>query len=466
MVRGPSTKCGSGGLRAPHEGLDGTSIAAIDPGYGPDEVAVLLEGMLVMADVQSMGLGLSHVVFLERAAREQDTTQSRFGQAAFLVLRLIDLLAAEQATNTHDDLFGYQAAATGRYCEESLDSGPQAEQLLEIVRAASYAHRSHRPGQIATSLLALGRSLQESGRSAEASDVLFTLERVAGSVLEPRFAIAAAFLRARVERESDRFDAADAAYERAGALARAAGDSAQVLFSQIGRANVLWGRGNLAEAERFYREILVKATAAGLRQVEAEVEHGLGVVLGTRGQVPDAVPHLMRAFDLYPEQHDSQRALHDLGFALARLGAIEPAEHAFRIVIEREGEAYPALNARVELMHCASFRLDRLAFERWRAECVQYLSRMAPNILTDYHLKLGIGLARFGRSDRGAVELKLALEIARGHGLHEFEFRIERIAAGLDCCASVENEREGAVEPPAWAATLDEVSRALAGLVQ
>lgn len=418
-----------------------------------------------MADVQSMGLGFSHVVFLERAAREQDSTQSKFGQAAFLVLRLIDLLGAEQTPNTHDDLFVYQAAATGRYCEENLEPGSQTELLLDVVRAASYAHRRQQPAHIATSLLALARWLQESSRPAEASDVLFTLERVAGSVLEPRFAIAAAFLRGRVERESDRFDAAAAAYERAGTLALAAGDSAQVLFSKIGRANVLWGRGNLAEAERSYREILVEATAAGLRQAEAEVEHGLGVVLGTRGQVPDAVPHLLRAFDLYPEQHDSQRALHDLGFALARLGAIEPAEHAFRIVIERDSEAFTALNARVELMHCASFRRDRLAFERWRAECVQNLSRMAPNILTDYHLKLGIGLARFGRPDRGAAELKQALEIARSYGLHEFEFRIERIAAGLDGCASVEHEREGTAEPPAWAATLDKVSRALAGFL-
>lgn len=417
-----------------------------------------------MVDVQSISPGLPHVVFLERASREHDSAQSRFGQAAFLVLRLIDLLGTRQASPTGNELFGYQADATGRYCEENLAPSPQTEQLLEIIRAATYAHRRHQPGHIASSLLALARSLQEEARSAEATDVLDTLERVAGAAIDAAAAITAAFLRGRVERENSRFDSADVAYDRAGALAAAAGDRASVLLSRIGRGNVMWGRGNLAEAERWFREVLAEAVTERLHQPEAQAEHGLGVVLGTRGQVPDAVPHLWRAFDLYRDEDNRMRSLHDLGFALARLGAIESAERAFRFVVGRVPEGREALDARVELMHCASFRRDRLAFERWRTECVQYLSRMAPNQLADYHLKLGIGIARFGRLDRAGVELNQALLIARSHGLHEFEFRIERIVAGLRSCGSAETERAGDAEPPAWAATLVEVSRALAGL--
>lgn len=418
-----------------------------------------------MAVVQSMAQGLPHIVFLERAAREQDSAQSRFGQAAFLVLRLIDVLGPKQVAPAEDDLFGYQAAATGRYCEENLEPGPQAEQLLEIIRAASYAHRRHQPGHIATSLLTLARSLHEATRSAEASDVLETLDRVAGTDLDASAAIATAFLRGRVERESSRFDTADAAYERAGVLALEAGDHARVLFSRIGRAHVLWGRGNLAEAERCYGGIIAEAIAAGLRRAEAEAEHGLGVVLGTRGQVPDSLPHLWRAFDLYDDEQDSLRALSDLAYSLARLGEIDSAELAFRLVIRRAGEGHGAHNARVELMHCASFRRDRLAFERWRAECLQYMPRLAPNQRADYYLKLGIGLARFGLFDRAVIELSQALQVAREHGLHAFEFRIERIAAGLGGCTMPECERQGVSESPAWAATVLEVSRALAGLV-
>ena len=46
-----------------------------------------------MPEANPTPIGLPHVVFLERAAREFDSSPGRFGQAAFLVLRLVDLLA-------------------------------------------------------------------------------------------------------------------------------------------------------------------------------------------------------------------------------------------------------------------------------------------------------------------------------------------------------------------------------------
>jgi tetratricopeptide (TPR) repeat protein len=417
-----------------------------------------------MADVQSMGLGFSHIVFLERAAREQDATQSRFGQAAFLVLRLIDLLGAEQTTNTHDDLFGYQAAATGRYCQEQLESGASADRLLELVGAASYAHRRHDPGLIAPAMLGLARWLIDSGHFDEALDVLATLQRTAGARLDPKAAITAALITGRAQRELTQFDAADDAYGRAGRLAEAIGDGESVLLSQLGRANVFWGRGNLAEAERCNREVVLSARAAGFQEPEARAEHGVGVALGARGQVYDAVPHLWRAFELYRAEGGSMRALHDLGYALVRLGAIESAERAFKIVVHRATTMDGSGNAMIELMYCASFRRDRVGFERWRGECARLATRMAPNQVADYHLKLGIGLGRFGRLDRAATELQLALQVARAHGLHEFEFRIERILAGLADCSVFEADHVDTEQPAGT--SLFEVSIALAGLLQ
>ncbi|HET9706670.1 MAG TPA: hypothetical protein VFP39_00050 [Gemmatimonadales bacterium] len=417
-----------------------------------------------MADVQSMGLGLSHVVFLERAAREQDSTLSRFGQAAFLVLRLVDLLGAEQASDTRDELFGYQAAATGRYCHEQLEPGASADRLLEIVGAASYAHRRHDPGLIAPAMLGLARWLIDAGHFEEALDVLATLHRAAGARLDPKAAITAALVTGRAQRELAQFDAADDAYGRAGMLAEACGDSESMLLSQLGRANVFWGRGNLAEAERCNREVVRSARAAGFQDPEARGEHGLGVALGARGQVHDAVPHFWRAFELYKDEAGSMRALHDLGYALLRLGAIESAERAFKIVVHRANTMDGSGNAIIELMYCASFRRDRVGFERWRGECARIIDQMAPNQIADYHLKLGIGLGRFGRLDRAAAELQLALQVARSHGLHEFEFRIERILSGLADCSAFESEHVD-VEQPAGT-SIYEVSSALAGLLQ
>ena len=415
-----------------------------------------------MADVQSMAPGLPHIVFLERAAREQDAAQSRFGQAAFLVLRLVDVLGARPET-AREDLFGYQSAATGRYCEENLEPSPQTEQLLDLVRSASYAHRRKSPNLIAPAMFALARDLIVAGHFEEALDVLATLERIAGAQIEPSAAITVAMLTGRAKRLVARFDEAEAAYRRARALATAIGDRRMEAFSRVGCAIVLQSKGNLAEAELAYRDLLDDARTLGDRGLESQVEDGLGIVLGMRGQIPDAVPHLWKAFELATDHpDDAMTALHNLGYALCRLGVVEAAERAFRFLRERNHAVEIANNAMIELMHCASFRRDRVSFARWSTECGRAVVTMQPGQLTDYHLKLGIGLARFGLVDRATNELRLALGVARANSLHEFEFRIERILAGLAGCECAEHEVE--TTAPTWAA-VSNVATALAGLV-
>jgi tetratricopeptide (TPR) repeat protein len=416
-----------------------------------------------MVDVQPMAPGLSHVVFLERAAREHDSAQSRFGQAAFLVLRLIDLLGGHQTAPNGDELFGYQAAATGRYCHEQLEPGPQTDRLLDLVSAASYAHRRKNTGLIAPVMFDLTRDLIVANHFEEALDVLTTFERAAGAQIEPSAAITVAMLTGRAKRLTAQFDEAEAAYRRAGVLATAHGDPRMEAFSRLGCTNVHQSRGNLAEAEREFFELLGDARALGDRGLEAQVENGLGIVLGSRGQIPDSAPHFWRSFELSKEDpEESLGPLHNLGYTLSRLGVVEAAERAFRFVLERAHRVELMNNALIELMHCASYRRDRVGFARWNAECGRSLATMLPNQLADYHLKVGIGLARFGQFDRTPNELRLALEVARAHGLHEFEFRIERITAGLSGCECLPQEAETVT--PAWAA-VSSIATALAGLV-
>jgi tetratricopeptide (TPR) repeat protein len=234
-------------------------------------------------------------------------------------------------------------------------------------------------------------------------------------------------------------------------------------FSRLGRAIVHQSRGNLAEAEREYSELLGDARTLGDRGLESQVENGLGVVLGYRGQIPDSAPHFWRAFELSQDDpEEALGALHNLGYTLSRLGMAEAAERAFRFVLERAHGVEVMNNARIELMHCASYRRDRVGFARWNAECGRSLATMLPNQVADYHLKVGIGLARFGQFDRTTNELRLALDVARASGLHEFEFRIERIMAGLSGCEFLQHDVE--TVSPAWAA-VSSIATALAGLV-
>lgn len=90
---------------------------------------------------------------------------------------------------------------------------------------------------------------------------------------------------------------------------------------------------------------------------------------------------------------------------------------------------------------------------------------MSPNILADYLLRLAIGLARFGHFDRVDAELTRALQVAQAHQLHEFEFRIERIRAGLRSCEALDMaEHDEAAKPPAPGSELGAVCVALTSL--
>lgn len=418
-----------------------------------------------MVEVTAQPGGLQHVVFLERAVHDASAMPGGFGKAAFLVLRLVDLVSVGYRPSARNELFGYQAAATGRYCSEHLEPDPASDLLLDLVRVATYAHRREDTGLLAPAMIALAQGLEDMACYGEALDVLRTLERVARLQLRPADAAMTALRIARLERQMGRFDLAEVAYARAADMATASDNTEALLRSRLGRANVLRLRGNLAEAQHTTEAALTDARNAGERDMEAEAEHHLGIVLGTRGELHEAVPHFWRAFELYTSGALASYALHDLGVTLSRLGAVNDAERALRHVVGSNMSRSNVQNATIELMHCASFRRDRVGFERCRAFCGKEQPQMSPNILADYLLKLGIGLARFGQFDRAETELTLALQVAQAHQLHEFEFRIERIRAGLGDCVGLDiAEHDAETEAPAPRAELGAVSTALTSL--
>src|SRR3989442_1538953 len=240
-------------------------------------------------------------------------------------------------------------------------------------------------------------------------------------------------------------------------LPPAMGDTHSELLSRIGRAQALRGRGNLVDAEESYREILEEVERIEDRDAQARAHQELAVVLSSRGEPAEAIPHEWRAFQLYEDRLSRTRTLADLGVMLLIVGDTEGAERALSEVL-RGGSSEAVSNASIELMNCASFRRDRVGFERWREQCDARRDGMPPNILADYLLKAGIGRARFGQPDRAERLLTSALRIADEAGLHEFTFRIERVKTGLRDCG------EAAAEPVVQSEAVREVSTALAHL--
>jgi tetratricopeptide (TPR) repeat protein len=410
---------------------------------------------------------LPHAIFLQRVSGRESATslEARLGQGAFLALRLVDLLASDRAP-VSEDAFHYQWVATDRFCRELRAAATEGAHVHGIAASAADARHLGEIQLIAPALFAYAHFLEDELRLEEAIDVLTTLLVVLGDRLSPADMVAAQLRFARVHRKLNRFDEAEAAYAEAGELATAAGDRYSALLSRIGQANTVLGRGNVAEAERKLRGILADARAAGEQDAEARAEHGISAALYYMGQPAEGVPRAWRAFELYEDDDSRMRALSDVGIMLLTLGDAAGAERALAEVVRRGGTRDSTSNAMVELMYCASFRRDHVGFARWRERCEERLPDMPPNMQADFYLKQGIGQARFGRFRRAETLAKQALEIAGGSGLHEFEFRIERILAGLgDCEQAMALELQLATEQVVQTAELREVSESLAQLV-
>ncbi len=409
---------------------------------------------------------LPHAIFLQRVSGPESATtlEARLGQGAFLALRLVDLLELGRAP-VSKDAFHYQWIATDRFCRELGAAATEGAHVHGIAESVSDAYRLGDIQLISPALFAYAHFLEAELRLEEALDVLTTLLVVVGKRLSSTDAVAAQLRFARVHRKLNRFDEAEAAYTDAGELATLAGDRYSALLSRVGRANTMLGRGNLADAERQLEGILADARAAGERDVEARAEQGIAAAFYYMGQSAEAIPHAWHAFQLYEEDDSRLRALGDVGTMLLSLGDAMGAERALAEVFRRGRSQETVSNALVELMHCASYRRDHVGFARWRERCEDRLAEMPPNIRADFYLKQGIGQARFGRYRRAEVLLTEALAIAGAAGLHEFEFRIERILAGLpDCQQAIVRETQLATEPVVHTAELREVSESLAQL--
>jgi hypothetical protein len=152
-----------------------------------------------------------------------------------------------------------------------------------------------------------------------------------------------------------------------------------------------------------------------------------------------------------------------LGGMLLLVGDADGASRALTEVVRR-GATHDVLdNATIALMDCASFRRDRVGFERWRERCEARLNRMPANMSADFRLKLGVGWARLGQLDRAEEALATALSLASGAGLHELEFRIERIRLGLRECLTHPDCATESVGEAGWGSdAVREVSASLA----
>src|SRR5437016_13287699 len=252
-----------------------------------------------MTDSVAQHAGLPHAVFLHRLAGESPSSalEPRLGGAAFVALRLVDLLGPEYTT-LHPDAFHYQHVATARCCRDLPPGTTETSHLLGLVHGTHDAFEQGSVGLVLPALVGYAHYLEDEMRLEEALDVLDTLLQVGGAQLTPADAVGAQLRRARVYRKLNEFDAAERSYAEGGALAASIGDTHSELLSRIGRVQAVRGRGNLGEAERSLQGTLVDAETARDREAQARAHQEMAVILSTGGRPADAIPQEWRTFEL------------------------------------------------------------------------------------------------------------------------------------------------------------------------
>src|SRR2546421_2855018 len=121
---------------------------------------------------------LPHTVFLRRlaGATRARSLDARLGRAAFVALRLVDLLDPDEPTPTAD-AFHYQHLATERACRGLPAHRPQTRHLIRVVQNTADAFQAREVGLLFPALFAFAHNLEADMRLEEGLAVLVKRKR-------------------------------------------------------------------------------------------------------------------------------------------------------------------------------------------------------------------------------------------------------------------------------------------------
>jgi tetratricopeptide (TPR) repeat protein len=408
---------------------------------------------LLFGEVGSSTNTLTHEPFLERARlqREQEAEGSaRLALGAYVVARLVDKLLTLENDDEQLEGFRWQLEAVRRHVNELPSVAPETAHLVGVVSAVP-ANGKVTSG-LWMSLTAYAYFLEHEGRIEESLELLTLAARAQGSETAPQDFVVYALFAGRLNRQLARWDVASECYQVAEDAASSISDMTRTLRARLGRALVLRGRGNLPQARAEVAQVISRAAASDLAEVQGDAQQDLGVILMLQGLPGESLVATYKAFGLSQDPVSRMRILGDLGYGLSESGHYGAARLALEIVVNSDSSHQVRLNSLLELMQLESAVGNRVAFERRRNEAKEVIERMTPSMAVDYRYKTALGLARFDQVERARQVLTEAIGIAEKHRLNEWVFRLEEMLKtfenGLDFAEEIKAPAE-AISTPA-----------------
>jgi hypothetical protein len=416
--------------------------------------------------VHTSSVPLPHLPFFAvLAGLEESSPEWRVTTAGLLALRMFEQWT--ERARRDEPLEEWEIAAVREAIDAAGDRDVGRNILRGIVDLAS--RPGARPAAALAGLTAYARSLQFDGRWSLAADVYGTVVEY-GEAPDPELALTACYLRSYCLRMTGALDEAAASIEHGRALAARCGDLPSTLQADIADAALALHRGNLPQAEALLDGVIARAekapAAAHCQVVLCRALHDRANVAARRRQFEDAAVYGHRALALCSDSADRERILGDVATALGDAGHRAAARDAHLVLVATAQAAETRWTAMVNLVELAALDGREPLFERHRRELAGIA--LPPMLSAYYHLFVGEGCQRFGRTSSARSALAKAAAVAQEYRINEVLLKAEAALDELErspAPAPVEVAPEARPTSPALTEVIESVGtmRELAG---
>ncbi len=403
--------------------------------------------------------------FLNRARTEREQGRdvpARIALGAYLGARLVDRCLKLTAGDDEQEGFRWQLESTRKFLDDLPAGDAEVSHLLGIIDAITSPPK-HRDTVLRMALVAYGYFLEYEARLEEALEVLGLSARTYRADLPLVDAATLSLFVARLNRMLARWDRATRAYAMAEQAGLEARDLSTVMLARIGRANTMWGQGNLPAARAALEAVVAETDSPELFDCRGRALSDLSVVLERQGYLLEAIRTRYDALRTLRDEVQRTRAFGDLGITLRMVGEYDAARRSLEIVMRSDAGLLLRANSCLEMMELESAVGNRMAFERYRQEARTFEDRMPPSMAIDYRYKVGIGFARFGKEAKARSMLREALALSEAHGLNQWYFKVDRVLNGLALCEEQTQETAATTESSEVASAAAEI---VAGLLE
>jgi len=384
-------------------------------------------------------------------------------QASLLSLRLLDHWVALGAELADVAATAHRAA---RESVQAMTADVEWRSSLASIIDAIEAIQEPDAQPVLPRVYALAMLLEQRGLLAAAGDVYATVAKYVDSAAHVDLAYDAHMRHGYCLRHAGEFDWADQAYANAGMLAARDRDRVRVVLSRLGRAKVVWDRGDLPAADAAMVELLQEAEGLESAATTALILHDRAGVAFARHDCDNAIRWVFTAFKLSPDEYDRERMLGDLAGFLGAYGAHAPARTALRILLQSARTQSGRWSARINLMELGARTGSAMVFEQHRRELAN--EPLPPATRVSYLIEVARGQIAFGAYAEARATLRDGMQLATSSGFNRASFLAEGLLKELEVAErrQVRIEEVSAVEAPAdISAELDRLLLEVSGSV-